>query len=128
MYVGLLIGVYRWCKLQVGTLVAFFTLLVLLTRTDLMAFGFRSMLDIPFLAMIVWAVVLELKKPRRGTAPLVLLLLAGLLRPEAWLHGRHVLAVARAGHGEADARTAGRDCPSIAKLFWFRRPGRQRAR
>jgi hypothetical protein len=84
-YVGLLYGVYRMVQLKIGTLVAFFAVLVLLTRTDLMAFAFRSMLDIPFLTMVVWAVVLELMKPRRGLAPLVLLTLCGLLRPEAWL-------------------------------------------
>ncbi|MFT4049731.1 MAG: hypothetical protein QM648_07810 [Solirubrobacterales bacterium] len=85
MYVGLLYGAYRLVKAQVGTLVGFVTVLVLLTRTDLMAFAFRSMLDIPFLLMIVWAAVLEVWKPRRGLAPLILLALAGLLRPEAWL-------------------------------------------
>lgn len=85
MYTGLLYGVYRLVKQQVGTLVAFVTVLVLITRTDLMAFAFRSMLDVPFLLMIVWAAVLELQKPRRGLAPLILLSMAGLLRPEAWL-------------------------------------------
>lgn len=85
MYVGLLYGVYRMVQLKIGTLVAFFAVLVLLTRTDLMAFGFRSMLDIPFLTMISWAVVLEVQKPRRGLSPLILLMLAGLLRPEAWV-------------------------------------------
>ncbi|MFY9265911.1 MAG: hypothetical protein WAO61_10900 [Solirubrobacterales bacterium] len=85
MYVGLLIGVYRMVQLKIGTLVAFVSVLVLLTRTDLIAFAFRAMLDIPFLAMIIWAAVLELKRPRRGVAPLVLLAMAGLLRPEAWL-------------------------------------------
>ncbi len=85
MYTGLLYGVYRLVKQQVGTLVAFVTVLVLLTRTDLLAFSLRSMLDIPFLLLIVWAAVLEPAKPRRGLAPLVLLSIAGLLRPEAWL-------------------------------------------
>jgi hypothetical protein len=36
-------------------------------------------------AFVVWAAVLEARRPRRGTAVLVLLGLAGLLRPEAWL-------------------------------------------
>jgi len=85
MYTGLLWGVFRLVKLQVGALVAFVTVLVLLTRTDLLAFALRSMLDIPFLLLIVWAAVLELQKPRRGLAPLLLLTIAGLLRPEAWL-------------------------------------------
>lgn len=85
MYTGLLYGVFRLVKQQIGTLVAFVTVLVLLTRTDLLAFALRSMLDIPFLLLVVWAAVLELQKPRRGLAPLVLLSIAGLLRPEAWL-------------------------------------------
>lgn len=85
MYVALLAGIYRLVQLKISTVAAFATVLVLLTRTDLLAFAFRSMLDIPFLLMIVWAAVLELMRPRRGTAPLVLLTLAGLLRPEAWL-------------------------------------------
>ncbi|MEY2468397.1 MAG: hypothetical protein QOF21_1095 [Actinomycetota bacterium] len=85
MYVSLLFGVYRMVRLKIGPVVAFVTVLVLLTRTDLLAFAYRSMLDIPFLNLIVWAAVLELKRPRRGTAPLVLLGLAGLLRPEAWI-------------------------------------------
>jgi hypothetical protein len=41
--------------------------------------------DIPFLALVVCAAVLEARHPRRGTPVLVLLGLAGLLRPEAWL-------------------------------------------
>ena len=42
-------------------------------------------MDIPFIALVLWAVVLEARKPRRGPAVLVLLSVAGLLRPEAWL-------------------------------------------
>jgi hypothetical protein len=85
MYVTLLLGVYRMVRLKISPVVAFVAVVVLLTRTDLLAFALRSMLDIPFLNLIVWAVVLELKRPRRGVAPLVLLGLAGLLRPEAWI-------------------------------------------
>lgn len=118
MYVGLLYGAYKLVKLQVGTLVAFFTLLVLLTRTDLMAFGFRSMLDIPFLAMIVWAAVLEVQKPRRGTAPLVLLLLAGLLRPEAWLMAGIYWLWLVLGHVRPKLKLPG-ELPSYRQLFWF---------
>jgi hypothetical protein len=42
-------------------------------------------IDLPFLALVVWAAVLEADRPRRGAPVLALLLLAGLLRPEAWL-------------------------------------------
>jgi hypothetical protein len=41
--------------------------------------------DLPAIAFIVWAAVLEARRPRRGWPVLVLLGLAGLLRPEAWL-------------------------------------------
>lgn len=118
MYVGLLYGVYRLVKQQVGTLVAFFTLLVLLTRTDLMAFAFRSMLDIPFLLMVVWASVLEVQRPRRGLAPLILLSLAGLLRPEAWLMaGLYWLWLAW-GHVKKDADLPG-ERPSFTALIGY---------
>jgi hypothetical protein len=41
--------------------------------------------DVPFLALVVWAGALEAARPRRGGAVFGLLALAGLLRPEAWL-------------------------------------------
>jgi hypothetical protein len=41
-------------------------------------------LDVPFAALIVGAVLLEARRRRRGTAVLVVLFVAGLLRPEAW--------------------------------------------
>lgn len=117
-YVGLLWGIFRLVKYQLGTLVAFVSVLVLLTRTDLMAFAFRSMLDIPFLAMIIWAAVLELQKPRRGTAPLVLLALAGLLRPEAWMIAGLYWLWLGLGHVKPDLDLPG-ERPSFTKLFWF---------
>lgn len=42
-------------------------------------------MDVPFLAFVLWAAALEACRPREGTGVLVLLALAGLLRPEAWL-------------------------------------------
>jgi hypothetical protein len=45
----------------------------------------RTYLDAPFLALVLFAAVLEARRPRRGAPVLVLLALAGLLRPEAWL-------------------------------------------
>jgi uncharacterized protein (DUF1778 family) len=41
--------------------------------------------DIPALAAVMGALVLELRRPRRGYAPLCLLAAAGLWRPEVWL-------------------------------------------
>jgi 4-amino-4-deoxy-L-arabinose transferase-like glycosyltransferase len=41
--------------------------------------------DIPFVLFVCWALLLEIKNPRRGWPVLALLTLAGLLRPEAWV-------------------------------------------
>jgi len=48
-------------------------------------YAVRAFVDVPFLALAVWASALEAARPRRGMAPMVLLALAGLLRPEAWV-------------------------------------------
>jgi hypothetical protein len=65
----------------VGTLAAF----VVATREPFLAQGARAYVDVPFLALVVIAAVLEVRRPRRGAAVLSLLALAGLIRPEAWL-------------------------------------------
>jgi hypothetical protein len=41
--------------------------------------------DLPALAAMLGALALEAARPRRGTGPLVLLAIAGMWRPEAWL-------------------------------------------
>lgn len=58
--------------------------LVLLTRPLLVGEMLHASVDIPFLALVVWAAAVEARKPRSGSSVLVLLALAGLLRPEAW--------------------------------------------
>jgi hypothetical protein len=65
----------------VGALAAF----VVATREPFLSEGARAYVDIPFLAFVVTAAVLEAGRARRGVPVLVLLALAGLLRPEAWL-------------------------------------------
>lgn len=51
----------------------------------LLLYAARAYVDVPYLALVLWAAALEAERPRRGRAVLVLLALAGLLRPEAWL-------------------------------------------
>lgn len=48
-------------------------------------YAVRAYVDVPFLALVVWAAALEVRRPGRGLPVLGLLALAGLLRPEAWL-------------------------------------------
>ncbi|HEV2785105.1 MAG TPA: hypothetical protein VGV67_01850, partial [Solirubrobacteraceae bacterium] len=48
-------------------------------------YAVRAFVDVPFLALVVWAAALEARRPRRGGAAMALLAVAGLLRPEAWV-------------------------------------------
>jgi hypothetical protein len=58
---------------------------VVLTRPAFQRDALIAYQDIPFACLIVGAVLLEARRPRRGVAVLVLLALAGLMRPEAWV-------------------------------------------
>jgi hypothetical protein len=53
----------------------------------LLLYAARAYVDEPFLALVLWAAALEAERPRRGGVVWVLLVLAGLLRPEAWILG-----------------------------------------
>ena len=58
---------------------------LLLTRPLLVGEVQRAFVDIPALALVLLATALEAERPRRGFAPLAVLTIAGLLRPECWL-------------------------------------------
>ena len=53
----------------------------------LLLYAARAYVDEPFLALVLWAAALEAERPRRGGVVWTLLILAGLLRPEAWILG-----------------------------------------
>jgi hypothetical protein len=65
---------------------------VVLTREPLLSDGVRAYVDIPYLALVLAALVLESRRRRAGGPVLALLALAGLLRPEAWLFSAAYLA------------------------------------
>src|SRR4051794_23463555 len=91
-WVGLLWAIYRFTKHLLGALVAVVAVVVMLTRTDLEFFALRGVVDIWFLFFVFAAAAMEVNRPRRGMPVMVLLVLAGLLRPEAWvLAGIYVL-------------------------------------
>ena len=58
---------------------------ILLTRNLLVTETLQASQDIPFMALVMSALLLEAKKRRHGLTVLALLAAAGLLRPEAWL-------------------------------------------
>jgi hypothetical protein len=59
--------------------------LVFLTRVPVLSYGVRAYVDIPYTLLVLWALLVETRHRRAGAPVLVLLGLAGLLRPEAWL-------------------------------------------
>ena len=59
----------------------------MLTRPAMERDALLGYQDMPFAALVVGAVLLEARRPRRGVAVLALLAVAGLLRPEAWVLG-----------------------------------------
>ena len=61
--------------------------LVVLSRPALERDALLGYQDTAFAVLIVLAVLLEARRPRRGEAVLALLAVAGLMRPEAWVLG-----------------------------------------
>src|SRR3954471_1863066 len=84
-FVILAAGMYRLGRASFGMVSGLIAAALLCTRFDFPFLAARAYIDIPYLALIVWAVALEAERPRRGTPVFVLLAAAGLLRPEAWL-------------------------------------------
>ena len=60
------------------------TALVVLTRPALERDALLGYQDTAFAVLIVWAVLLESRQPKRGVPVLALLAVGGLMRPEAW--------------------------------------------
>jgi Dolichyl-phosphate-mannose-protein mannosyltransferase len=86
-FVALVAGVYRLARLCFGPVVGIFAALLMLSRFYDENLAAQGYLDLSYVALIVWAVALEVEKPRRGTLVFVLLAAAGLLRPDAWVLG-----------------------------------------
>jgi hypothetical protein len=70
----------EWFGRAAGALAA----LVFLTRVPVLSYGVRAYVDIPYLLLVLSALLVETRKRRAGAPVLALLALAGLLRPEAW--------------------------------------------
>ncbi len=84
-FVAAVAGIYRAGRLAFGPLVGAVAALLLLSRFFVENLAAQGYLDISYLALILWALALELERRRRGTIVFVLLAAAGLLRPDAWV-------------------------------------------
>src|SRR3954467_375093 len=83
-FLALVAGVYRLGRLAATPLVGAVAAALVLTRFDYPFLAARGYIDIPYMALVVWAATLEATRRRRGLPVLILLALAGMLRPEAW--------------------------------------------
>ena len=109
----------EWFNAAAGVLAA----AIVLTRVPVLDFGARAYVDIPFLALVLGALLVETRRPRAGAPALALLAVAGLLRPEAWLFGAAYLAwllvpgLRAAARGEGPRRAlAWRDAAPLVML------------
>lgn len=82
----LVVGVFRLGQVSYAWPVGVLAAAIVATRVPLLNFGIRGYVDLPAIAFIVWAAAIEARRPRSGVPVLLLLGLAGLLRPEAWLY------------------------------------------
>jgi hypothetical protein len=84
-FVALAAGMYRLAAARFTPLIGVIAAALVCTRFDFAFLAARGYIDIPYLALVIWAAALEAERKRRGVPVLVLLGLAGLMRPEAWL-------------------------------------------
>ncbi|MGH2865415.1 MAG: glycosyltransferase family 39 protein [Solirubrobacteraceae bacterium] len=78
-------GMYRLGRLCFGPVVGLVAALLLLSRFFVENLAAQGYLDISYLALLLWAVALEVERPRRGWPVFLTLVAAGLLRPDAWV-------------------------------------------
>ena len=128
-FVAAVAGMYRLGRLCFGPVVGLVAALLLLSRFFIENLAAQGYLDISYVALIVWAIVLEVERPRRGPPVFLLLAAAGLLRPDAWvLSGAYwlwccVAGARRCAAADADARALRGACatwrwPRSRRCVW----------
>lgn len=91
------VGLFRLGEELFGTLAGALAAAILFTRSEALALASQGFVDVPAAAFVVWAAVLEARRPARGLPVLALLAAAALLRPEVFLLcAAYVLWLARA--------------------------------
>jgi hypothetical protein len=93
----LALGVLGWLTFALGrawfgTAAGVAAAVIVLTREPVLSYGVRAYVDLPYLCLLLGALLVETRRPRAGTPVLALLAIAGLLRPEAWLFALVYLA------------------------------------
>lgn len=108
--------VYRigaaWFNPWAGALAA----LLIVTRQPVLDYGSRVYVDVPYLVLVLGALLVETRRPRAGAPVLALLAVAGLIRPEAWLFSGAYLVWLWAG-GVRDPRLVA--LAAAGPLLWL---------
>jgi hypothetical protein len=112
-------ALYRLGALWFGRAAGALAALLFLTRVPVLSYGVRAYADLPFLALVLAALLVEARSRESGRGPaglpvLALLALAGLLRPEAWafsgIYWLYLLGLpertSRAGAGARESHAA----------------------
>src|SRR5215216_2571828 len=110
-------AVFAVARRFVSPLAGVLAVLVLITRPPILGWAATARYDIAFGALVVGALALELSRPRRGIAPLALLAIAGLIRPEAWLMSAAYWYWALRG-ADRGGRLAGAALVLLAPVLW----------
>jgi hypothetical protein len=108
----------HWFGRAAGALAA----LVLLTRVPILSYGVRAYVDLPYMLLLLSALLVESRRPRAGAPVLGLLALAGLLRPEAWaFSGLYWLYLMTSAKGTRTRAEIGRLAllAAAAPLIWI---------
>jgi hypothetical protein len=114
--VGLTWGTWRLALGVFGPWPAVLATLFVGSSFAFLLYAVRAYVDVPFLALTVWAGVLAQDGRRRGAA--WLLVLAGLLRPEAWVLAG-LLWLWGWSSASAAQRVRGAGLVVVAPLLWF---------
>ncbi len=102
----------RWAGLLAAAIV--------LTRRPVLDFGARAYIDIPYVVLVLGALLVETRRPRAGLPVLGLLGVAGLIRPEAWLFaGAYLLYLLWAGERDPWRVTTYLAAAAAAPLIWL---------
>jgi hypothetical protein len=120
-FVAAVSGLYRLGRLSFGPVVGVIAALLLLSRFFVENLAAQGYLDISYIALIVWAIVLEVERSRRGAPVFILLAAAGLLRPDAWvLSGAYWLWWYIRREGRPPLRTAAAHAAlaALAPVIW----------
>lgn len=92
-HVALIAGVFAFARAVFDEATAWVGALLVGSSFALLLYASRAYVDVPFLALVLWAAAVEAgPRTRTSRTPMALLAVAGLLRPEAWVLSGALLA------------------------------------